>query len=153
MTNEEIEKVKADGLRKALLEAVGEALWEVKRHLEDAAKDSFGNFEKNVELAKRQLANAIQLWEETPDSSKQMDKSVKARLAANPSTVAEPPVYNWMVDVAFTVEGPYQSFQEIPHGVLIAGMEARLKYLKKHRNECAGAFGECDSYEVPIPKA
>ena len=52
-----------------------------------------------------------------------------------------------MVDVAFTVEGPWEKFDQIPYDAFIAGLQKRLDYLKANPHELE-AFGECDSYEV-----
>ena len=54
---------------------------------------------------------------------------------------------NYVVDVAFTVEGPWESEEDIPYEALIAGMEKRLNVLRKHE-EGTDPFGFGDSYEV-----
>lgn len=57
--------------------------------------------------------------------------------------------YNHLVDVAFSVEGPWESFSDIPLDELIAGLERRVNFLKANRSEAAEAFGDCESaYEV-----
>lgn len=57
--------------------------------------------------------------------------------------------YNHLVDVAFSVEGPWQNFEDIPLDELIAGLERRVNYLKANKYDAAEAFGDCDSaYEV-----
>ena len=56
--------------------------------------------------------------------------------------------YNHMMDVAFTVEGPYENYDQIPYEVLVAGLENRLNYLKSRGPEELDAFGHCDTYEV-----
>jgi len=53
-----------------------------------------------------------------------------------------------MMDVAFTVEGPYEKYDQIPYEVLVAGLEKRLNYLKSRGPEELDAFGHCDTYEV-----
>lgn len=50
-----------------------------------------------------------------------------------------------MIDVAFTVEGPWKSFDDIPREELIKGLERRIETLKTDDRD---AFGHCDSYEV-----
>lgn len=55
---------------------------------------------------------------------------------------------NWMIDVAFTVEGPYETFDDIPPRVLLDGMRRRLQTLEQELDTCADAFSPCDSYEV-----
>lgn len=57
-------------------------------------------------------------------------------------------IYNHMMDVAFTVEGPWESYDQIPYEVLVAGLEKRLNYLKSRGPEELDAFGHCDTYEV-----
>jgi len=39
-------------------------------------------------------------------------------------------LFDW--DVAFTVEGTYESMEQIPYPVLIAALEQRLQSLKAH---------------------
>lgn len=56
--------------------------------------------------------------------------------------------FNHMMDVAFTVEGPWENYEDIPVDVLIAGLEKRINYLKANKFEAVEAFGFCDSYEV-----
>lgn len=59
------------------------------------------------------------------------------------------PLYNHMFDLAATIETPHEDFDKIPIPDLIAVMRKRLDYLEKNPNECAEAFGFCDSYKVP----
>ena len=51
-----------------------------------------------------------------------------------------------MIDVAFTVEGPWENFDDIPREELIKGLERRIETLKSENDP--DAFGYCDSYEV-----
>jgi len=44
---------------------------------------------------------------------------------------------NFVVDVAFTVEGPWANENDIPYEALIAGMERRLEQLRKHEEVTA----------------
>lgn len=53
---------------------------------------------------------------------------------------------NFMIDVAFTVEGPYPDLEAIPYEVLVSHMAKRLASLIQDKEP--DAFGECDSYEV-----
>lgn len=53
--------------------------------------------------------------------------------------------YNHMMDVAFTVVGPWEKEEDIPYDVLIANLEKRIRNLKKERDR--EAFGYSDSYE------
>jgi hypothetical protein len=55
-------------------------------------------------------------------------------------------INNYLVDVAFSVEGPWQSYEDIPIDALIAGLESRLRELRG--SEEIDAFGFCDVYEV-----
>jgi len=55
--------------------------------------------------------------------------------------------YNHVVEVAFTVEGPWEKEEDIPYEELIAGMARRLATLVKH-DEGTEPFGFGDSYEV-----
>ena len=61
------------------------------------------------------------------------------------SNMAKKPIFNHMIDVAFTVEGPWESFDDIPREELIKGLERRIETLK---NDDRDAFGYCDTYEV-----
>lgn len=57
-------------------------------------------------------------------------------------------MYNHMLDVAFTVEGRWKDWRDIPVHVLVAALQQRVNYLKNNPTECAKAFGYSDSYEV-----
>jgi hypothetical protein len=62
------------------------------------------------------------------------------------------PQTNFLLDVAFVVEGPWESLEEIPPKVLLAAMASRLSDLIKQSMTYEGiheCFGFCDSYEVP----
>jgi hypothetical protein len=52
---------------------------------------------------------------------------------------------NYMVDVAFTVEGDWENFEDIPFSELINGLQRRIDYLRKEGDK--DAFGFCDSYK------
>ena len=54
--------------------------------------------------------------------------------------------YNHLIDVAFTVEGPWKNFDDIPREELIKGLERRIETLKSENDP--DAFGYCDTYEV-----
>ena len=54
---------------------------------------------------------------------------------------------NFMIDVAFSVEGPWEKFEDIPIEAFIDGMERRWRELR-NSNEI-DAFGDCgDAYDV-----
>lgn len=57
------------------------------------------------------------------------------------------PVRNFVVDVAFTVEGCWDSCEDIPYDALIAGLEKRLEVLRRHE-EGTEPFGFGDNYLV-----
>lgn len=71
------------------------------------------------------------------------------RWLRNPAkdTSLKPPMYNHMVDVAFTVETEHEMFENIPVEELIEGLMGRALFLKRHPEEAADAFGPVDSYE------
>ena len=52
------------------------------------------------------------------------------------------------MDVAFTVEGPWEQYDQIPYEVLVDNLQRRLDYLKSRGPEELDAFGHCDTYEV-----
>ena len=54
---------------------------------------------------------------------------------------------NYVVDVAFTVEGDWDTENDIPYEELIKGLERRLAVLRKHE-EGTEPFGFGDSYIV-----
>jgi hypothetical protein len=56
--------------------------------------------------------------------------------------------YNHMLDVAFTVEGPWENYEEIPYEVLVDSLQRRVDYLRRRGPEEFDAFGFCDAYEV-----
>ena len=51
---------------------------------------------------------------------------------------------NYVIDVAFTVEGPWKDMNDIPYNELVAGMARRLAGLIKHE-EGSDPFGFVDS--------
>jgi hypothetical protein len=59
---------------------------------------------------------------------------------------------NHMIDVTFTVEGPWDEMEDIPAEHLLLGMQERLSYLMKANllktKDITEAFGWCDSYDV-----
>ena len=63
---------------------------------------------------------------------------------------------NFMIDVAFTVEGPWEDIEEIPTAQLLIGMHERLVSLTKafvnKTEDPSEAFGFCDSYDVKTLK-
>ena len=54
---------------------------------------------------------------------------------------------NYVVDVSFTVEGPWDNIEQIPYEELVAGLARRLAVLIKHE-EGTEPFGFGDSYLV-----
>jgi len=65
-------------------------------------------------------------------------------------TVADdkPKIMNHVVDVAFSVEGPWERFEDIPKDALIDGLTRRLQALKNEHFDI-DAFGDCGNpYEV-----
>ena len=52
------------------------------------------------------------------------------------------------MDVAFTVEGPWENYDQIPYNILVDNLQRRLDYLKSRGPEELDAFGHCDTYEV-----
>jgi hypothetical protein len=59
---------------------------------------------------------------------------------------------NFMFDVAFTVEGPWELPEDVPAIQLITGLQKRiadltLSYANKSE-DITEAFGYCDSYKV-----
>jgi hypothetical protein len=61
----------------------------------------------------------------------------------------KPKIYNHMIDVAFTVVGPYKDFEDIPYEQLLTGMDRRLVALTDHKEP--EAFGHLDVYEELLP--
>lgn len=59
---------------------------------------------------------------------------------------------NFMFDVAFTVEGPWEYPEEVPSFALIFGLQTRLTELMEanliRSQDVTEAFGFCDSYAV-----
>ncbi len=59
---------------------------------------------------------------------------------------------NFMMDVAFTVEGPWESPEDITAEDLLCGMARRLSDLllsnANNTEDVTEAFGFCDSHEV-----
>jgi hypothetical protein len=62
---------------------------------------------------------------------------------------------NYMLDVAFTVEGPWDEMEDIPTEQILLGLQRRLtSLLEAHTNkteDVTEAFGFCDSYEIGDP--
>lgn len=62
---------------------------------------------------------------------------------------------NHMLDVAFTVEGPWDEMEDIPVEHLLLGMQKRLTDLMESHllktEDVTEAFGWCDSYEIETP--
>ena len=55
--------------------------------------------------------------------------------------------YNHLVEVAFSVEGPWKNFEDIPLDAFVAALRKRVATISNERN--IEAFGDCnDSYEV-----
>lgn len=55
-------------------------------------------------------------------------------------------IYNHLVDVAFTVEGPWERYEDIPFDAFIEGLQRRVDYLRNRQDEIE-AFGDCfDKY-------
>lgn len=62
---------------------------------------------------------------------------------------------NYMLDVAFTVEGPWEEMEDIPTEQILLGLQVRLTYLLKayinKTEDIIEAFGLCDVYDVETP--
>ena len=55
--------------------------------------------------------------------------------------------YNHLVDIAFTVQGPWKNFEDIPFDAFVTALRQRVATISNERD--AEAFGDCsDSYEV-----
>jgi hypothetical protein len=62
--------------------------------------------------------------------------------------------YNHLVDVAFSVEGPWKNFDDIPLFDLIEALKRRAEYLSRNPHDAVEAFGNCgDCYEVKFPRS
>jgi hypothetical protein len=59
-----------------------------------------------------------------------------------------PKRYNHMFDVAFTVEGPWENWEDVPLQFKIGALQKRLDYLRNNPEDAAEAFGYSDSYEL-----
>ena len=63
---------------------------------------------------------------------------------------------NFMIDVAFIVEGPWEKMEDIPPVQLLIGMHERLLNLTKafvnKTEDVTEAFGFCDSDDVQTLK-
>jgi hypothetical protein len=55
------------------------------------------------------------------------------------------PKYNHLIDVAFTIEGPYETIEDIPYEELLKAMKRRLDVLTKNKEP--EAFGSVDVSE------
>jgi hypothetical protein len=62
------------------------------------------------------------------------------------------PKYNTMFDVAFTVEHNEEDPYNVNKDLLLAALQKRIDYLKRNPQECYGAFGICDTYEIATGK-
>lgn len=61
-------------------------------------------------------------------------------------------LWNHAVDVAFSVEGPWESFDDIPYQAKLDGLRRRLAVLEANPDEGAEAFGDVgDAYKVDLP--
>jgi len=56
--------------------------------------------------------------------------------------------YNHLLDIGFTVITEHESWLEIPIDEILAGLEARIKYLREHPDEIDSSVGFCDTYEI-----
>jgi hypothetical protein len=55
--------------------------------------------------------------------------------------------YNHLVDIAFSVEGPWDNFNDIPLDALLNALKRRVATIEAERN--IEAFGDCnDVYRV-----
>jgi hypothetical protein len=54
--------------------------------------------------------------------------------------------YNHLIDVAFTVEGPWEQLEDIPMEVLLAALQKRIDNIRQENT--IESFGLCDTYEV-----
>lgn len=64
MTNEELEKLKKDGLIKHLFTSCTDRLWTASRSCEEAGKNGLSNFPQEVERVQEALEDAMQLYHE-----------------------------------------------------------------------------------------
>lgn len=59
---------------------------------------------------------------------------------------------NFMFDVAFEVEGPWEQPEDVPASYLLLGLQTRLALLHhsyvNRTEDITEAFGFCDQYEV-----
>lgn len=60
----DIENVKKSGIAEALSRATNSALWQVKCASEEAAKDDFKNFKREIARARDQLEAAVDFFNE-----------------------------------------------------------------------------------------
>lgn len=51
-----------------------------------------------------------------------------------------------MLDVAFTLEGEWENWEDIPYSEIIKALKKRVSYLEEHKE--IEAFGYSDTYEV-----
>ena len=58
------------------------------------------------------------------------------------------PKYNHMLDVGFTIPNcEHEDWADVPPEVIIAALQRRVDHLRANPNECAEAFGYCDTYK------
>lgn len=65
MTELQMSETKKAGLEKHLLSEASGKLFAAKRHLEEAERDRFINFQREIEKARKAIDDAEQLWNET----------------------------------------------------------------------------------------
>lgn len=62
---------------------------------------------------------------------------------------------NFMFDVAFTLEGPWEEPDDVPVSAQLAGLARRLadliEYHANKSEDVSEAFGFCDSYDIEKP--
>lgn len=56
--------------------------------------------------------------------------------------------YNHMMDVAFVVISKHEDYSKIKPEDMLEALQARVTYLRNNPDECAEAFGFCDTYEI-----
>lgn len=64
MTQNEIDRIKRDGMTSRLFERMSSRLWDVRKATEDAVKESGKDFLNQTEKAREALDDAEQLFEE-----------------------------------------------------------------------------------------
>lgn len=58
-------------------------------------------------------------------------------------------LHNFMFDVAFSIEGYWQNWRDVPPKELVEALQRRVDFLRENPAEAIEAFGFSDEYEVP----